>query len=106
METLFEIIISLVLISMTFGLLFFFYCLSKSSVSHAGKLILICERLDKVKEEVMVINERIDDLNEEINRLFLDQKNATETKPMKTNNWDSFREAFKGPKKAGVDGRD
>ena len=106
METLFDIITSSVLTVMTLGLLFFFYCLSKSSVSNTGKLIAICERLDKVKEDVNAINERIDDLNEEFNQHFLEQKNSTETKPIKANNWDSFRVAFQGPKKVGVDGRD
>jgi hypothetical protein len=54
-----------------------------------------------IETDLTFIKEKLDEINQvqsEIHRSTLAPRGSLEaTKPIKPNNWDSFREAFKGP---------
>ena len=49
--------------------------------------------------------DKIDEVATTLNRSLLALKESFEAKPIKPNNWDSFREAFKGPVRVEINER-
>lgn len=69
----------------------------------AGDLEGIEKALVLLSEKVQVLPDTIKD---DVNRTLLTFRETLEaTKPIKPNNWDSFREAFKGPTRVEINER-
>jgi predicted nuclease with TOPRIM domain len=67
-----------------------------------GRLDLAFDILSDFSEKLHKLSNQLDTL-EEIHRSLLNSKENSETaKPIKPNNWDSFREAFRGPTKVEI----
>lgn len=70
----------------------------------------LIENFGEVDDKVVHVSNSIDtlkvDLSEHIDRSTLAlRENLEPTKPMKSNNWDSMREAFKGPTRVEINER-
>lgn len=70
----------------------------------------VAVELENISKDIIFLSEKIlalpDILKEDIHRTMLSLKEALETnKPIKPNNWDSFREAFKGSSRVDIDVR-
>lgn len=108
----------------------FFILLAVTSVFlnflHLKKLINLHSYLVDIKTSLKELKTKNDSLNKSLvellfiaakissqlhaaetekNRSTLAQKDSETTKPMKSNNWDSVREAFKGPARTDVNDR-
>jgi hypothetical protein len=96
----FSILVNLVL-------LFLIYRILKATKKILGIDIITPRLLEGVTEKMWEKDIEMMRKIEEINRSILDLKSSIEsTKPIKTNNWDSIREAFTRPTRIGVNERD
>ena len=77
-------------------------CLEISLKNHQE----IESQLDAIRNKLTEIDHSFVALNAEQRRTLLDFKDSLETtKPIKPNNWDSVKEAFKGPVRATINER-
>lgn len=62
--------------------------------------------LDEISLKTVKMSAQLNDVQDELHRFSLALSNTQEpTKPIKPNNWDSFRECFKGPVRIDVNER-
>ncbi len=70
----------------------------------------LSDEIEHIYPHIVSIHEKVQaipsSLKDEINRCLLPMRDSLEgAKPMKSNNWDSVREAFKGPARIDVNER-
>lgn len=59
--------------------------------------------IDEIEMRVVKISAQLTDIQEATNRSMLAREALEPAKPIKTNNWDSVRKAFKGPARVEID---
>lgn len=68
--------------------------------------VSICAVITDDEQKLHFTLKKIDEVEEKFDRHLLDLRDSLEpTKPMKSNNWDSIREAFRGPTRVDVNER-
>ncbi len=71
------------------------------------KLVKYLDEIDEIYLKSVKMSGQLDSIQAEIHRSMLAIRSPLEaTKPIKTNNWNSMKEAFKGPVRINVDERD
>lgn len=76
----------------------------ESEIHYEEKLL---SAIDSNCDRIIEINQTLSNISAQIDRSMLAQRDALEpTKPIKSNNWDSIREAFKGPTRIDLNDRD
>ncbi len=106
MQTFLDLAIILMLLMMCGSNLIIFLQLNKVD----GKIDKLVENLceiDEISLKSVKMSGQLDAIQDEIHRSLLAIRSPLEaTKPIKPNNWNSMKEAFKGPVRIDVDERD
>lgn len=66
----------------------------------------LCANIDEIEMKTVKMSGQLDSIQSDMHRSLLAMRESLEAaKPMKSNNWDSVREAFKGPARIEVNER-
>lgn len=70
--------------------------------------VLILNKLDALESDIRIreiCHNRVMSSLSDLNRLLLAGNNSDNAKPMKSNNWDSVKNCFKGPSRVDINER-
>lgn len=82
-----------------------------SSLQENQKILdeALCGDIEGVEKAIVGLSEKVDSLpnmvKDDIHRFLVEQRESLSTRPIKPNNWDSMKEAFKGPTRVEINER-